>query len=84
MLKTAIVYRSPHHGNTKMLLHAIQVAHPEITVIHAGEDDFNPGEYARIGFASGIYAGKNAPHRAQSAGRDGWHRQASIRYLHLR
>lgn len=58
MPKTAIVYRSPHHGNTKKLLDAIVRAHPEVTLLKAGEDDFTPGAYERIGFASGVYAGR--------------------------
>ncbi|MFH1512661.1 MAG: flavodoxin [Bacillota bacterium] len=58
MPKTAIVYRSPHHGNTKRLLDAIQKAHPEVALIHAGEDTFAPEAYDFIGFASGVYAGK--------------------------
>lgn len=33
MLKTAIIYQSPHHGNTKKLLDAIVTAHPEVALI---------------------------------------------------
>ncbi len=58
MPNTAIVYRSPHHGNTKRLLDAILKAHPEVTLIHAGVDAFAPEAYDFIGFASGVYAGK--------------------------
>jgi hypothetical protein len=58
MPKTAIVYRSPHHGNTKKLLDAIVKAHPEVTLIEAGEAPFDPAGYDAVGFASGVYAGK--------------------------
>ncbi len=58
MPKTAILYRSVHHGNTKKLLDAIQSAHPDVTLIKAGEDPFDPSLYNFIGFASGVYAGK--------------------------
>lgn len=57
-MKTAIVYSSNHHGNTKKLLDAIAQKH-EITLIDAHE---NPApslrEFDRIGFASGIYYSK--------------------------
>jgi len=55
MSRTAIVYRSPHHGNTKKLLDAIVNAHPDVTLIHAGENDFSPDMFDVIGFASGVY-----------------------------
>ena len=58
MPKTAIVFRSPHHGNTKKLLDAIVQAHPDVVLIKAGEDSFNPAEYETVGFASGVYAGR--------------------------
>ena len=56
-MKTAIVYYSKHHGNTRKLLDAI-AEHNEVTLI----DVTNPGdvkldEFDRIGFASGIYYG---------------------------
>ena len=57
-MKTAIVYCSRHHGNTKKLLDAIAAKYP-VTLIDAVE---NPtpdlGEYDVIGFASGIYYSK--------------------------
>ena len=57
-MKTAIVYYSRHHGNTKKLLDAIAEKYP-VTLIDAVE---NPtpdlGEYDVIGFASGIYYSK--------------------------
>ena len=54
-MKTAIVYYSQHHGNTKKLLDAI-AAQEEVTLINVLE---NTGTdltgFDRIGFASGIY-----------------------------
>ena len=54
-MKTAIVYYSKHHGNTKKLLDAIaaenEVALIDVTVQPA----VDLAEYDRIGFASGIY-----------------------------
>lgn len=57
-MKTAIIYYSKHHGNTKKLLDAIADRH-EVTLIDvasAGSADL--GVYDRIGFASGIYYSK--------------------------
>ena len=54
-MKTAIVYYSQHHGNTKKLLDAIADKH-EVTLIDAVKDkDVDLSEFDRIGFASGIY-----------------------------
>lgn len=54
-MKTAIIYYSKHHGNTKKLLDAIAQRY-EVTLIDVTAD---PPEslsgYDRIGFASGIY-----------------------------
>jgi len=58
MPKTAIVYRSPHHGNTKKLLDALVSAHPEVTLLQAGKASLDLSPYNFIGFASGVYAGK--------------------------
>src|SRR5512143_344927 len=58
MPKTAIVYQSPHHGNTKKLLDAIVQAHPDVKLFRAGADAFTPDAFDVIGFASGIYAGR--------------------------
>ena len=59
-MKTAIVYYSKHHGNTKKLLDAI-AAENGLTLIDVTAD---PGTdlsgYDRIGFASGIYYGSFA------------------------
>ena len=54
-MKTAIVYYSQHHGNTKKLLDAI-AAQSEVTLINVVEDkDADITVFDRIGFASGIY-----------------------------
>ena len=54
-MKTAIVYFSQHHGNTKKLLDAI-AAHAEVTLINVVETKTaDLSDYDRIGFASGIY-----------------------------
>ncbi len=55
-MKTAIVYYSQHHGNTKKILDAIAAADDSVTLIDvtaAPEADLSG--YDRIGFASGIY-----------------------------
>ena len=54
-MKTAIVYYSKHHGNTKKLLDAIAAEH-EVTLIDVTvQPDADLSAYDRIGFASGIY-----------------------------
>ncbi|MGN0619965.1 MAG: flavodoxin family protein [Ruminiclostridium sp.] len=57
-MKTAVVYYSKHHENTKKLLEAIAEKN-EVTLIDVTE---NPAadlsEFDRIGFASGIYYSK--------------------------
>lgn len=57
-MKTAIIYYSKHHGNTKKLLEEIGKKN-DVTLI----DVSNPistdlSDYDRIGFASGIYYSK--------------------------
>ena len=55
MKKTAIVFYSKHHGNTKKLLDAIAAAE-EVTLIDVTEQpDADLTSFDRIGFASGIY-----------------------------
>ena len=60
-LRTVIVYRSKHRGNTKKLVDAIVTAHPEIDTIDVGAlgkneyPDLSP--YHVIIMASGIYYG---------------------------
>lgn len=57
-MKTAIIYYSKHHGNTKKLIDAIAAKH-EVTLIDATQtQSFNLKEYDLIGFASGIYYSK--------------------------
>lgn len=57
-MKTAIVYYSKHHGNTKQLLDAIAAKY-EVTLIDAAETpDAGLEAYDLIGFASGIYFSK--------------------------
>lgn len=57
-MKTAIVYYSKHHGNTKKLLEAIAEEH-EVTLIDVTDNPTTDlSEYDRIGFASGIYYSK--------------------------
>lgn len=57
-MKTAIVYYSKHHGNTKKLLDAISQKY-EVTLIDATQTSIpNLKEFDRIGFASGIYYSK--------------------------
>jgi len=81
MSRTAIVYRSPHHGNTKKLLDAIVNAHPDVTLIHAGENDFSPDMFDVIGFASGVYAGRlHRTVRKALASADGKGRKAFVIY----
>ena len=54
-MKTAIVYYSRHHGNTKKLLDAIAAAN-EVTLIDVTEQpSADLAGYDRIGLASGIY-----------------------------
>lgn len=56
-MKTAIVYYSVHHGNTKKLLDAIAESN-DITLIDVTKDKTaDISQYDRIGFASGIYYG---------------------------
>lgn len=57
-MKTAILYYSKHHGNTKQLLDAIATKN-EVTLIDVTENPTTDlSEYDRIGFASGIYYSK--------------------------
>ena len=56
-MKTAIVYYSQHHGNTKKLLDAIRQADENVDLINVIEEDRDLSGYDRIGIASGIYYG---------------------------
>ena len=54
-MKTAIIYYSKHHGNTKKLLDALP---KDVTLIDASAPSVTDlSGFDRIGFASGIYAG---------------------------
>lgn len=57
-MKTAIIYYSKHHGNTKKLLDAIAAKH-DVTLINTLETaSADLSGYDIIGFASGIYYSK--------------------------
>lgn len=57
-MKTAIVYYSKHHGNTKKLLDAIAQRY-DVTLIDATQAPHTDlEEYDLVGFASGIYYSK--------------------------
>lgn len=57
-MKTAIIYYSRHHENTKKILDAIAKKH-EVTLIDATKtQNFDLTDYDLIGFASGIYYSK--------------------------
>ncbi len=56
-MKTAIVYYSAHHGNTRLLLDAIARSF-EVDLIDVTEDKARDlSGYERVGLASGIYYG---------------------------
>ena len=60
-MKTAICYYSEHHGNTKLLLDAIQDQDPDVVLIDCTKKhEVDLLGYDRIGFASGIYYGSFA------------------------
>ena len=54
--RTAIVFYSKHHGNTKKLIDAIAVKDNTVTLIDVNEQpDADLSSFDRIGLASGIY-----------------------------
>ena len=58
-MKTAIIYYSKHHGNTKKLLDAIAEKHSDVDLFDiTGGKTIDVSAYDRIGFASGIYYSK--------------------------
>lgn len=58
-MKTAVIYYSRHHENTKKLLDAIAEKHPEVDLYDVtAHPTIDLNEYDRIGFASGIYYSK--------------------------
>lgn len=65
-MKTMILYRSKHHGNTKKLIDALVETYPEveavdIATIDKDHEEMDLSEYPLIGIASGIYYGKFDP-----------------------
>ena len=61
MKRTAIVYYSEHHGNTRKVVEAIAASAEEVTLIDAATKiEIDLSGYERIGFASGIYGGQFA------------------------
>ncbi len=56
-MKTAIVYYSKHHGNTKKLLDAIAAQYEVELIDVTARPDADLSAFGRIGFASGIYYG---------------------------
>ncbi len=57
-MKTAIVYYSKHHGNTKKLLDAISSENEVELIDITANPNADLSEYDRVGFASGIYYSK--------------------------
>ncbi|OQB13429.1 MAG: flavodoxin [Firmicutes bacterium ADurb.Bin193] len=57
-MKTAIIFYSAHHKNTKKLLDAIAVKNAVDLIDVTENSTRNLSAYDRIGFASGIYFGK--------------------------
>ena len=54
-MRTAVIYYSEHHGNTKKLLDAIAAAAPDVELIDVTKGEKDLSGYDRIGIASGIY-----------------------------
>ena len=59
-MKTAIIYYSQHHGNTKKLLDGIAERHPVDLIDMTTGHSVDLTGYERIGIASGVYAGSVA------------------------
>lgn len=57
-MKTAIIYYSQHHGNTKKLLDAIAKTNDVTLIDVTSNPQTDLSSYDRIGFASGIYYSK--------------------------
>ena len=60
-MKTAIVYISTHHGNTKKLAEGIRDSIENVDLFDLQEVTPDLRGYDCIGLASGIYAGKVSP-----------------------
>ena len=58
VMKTAIIYYSKHHGNTKKLLDAIAMQGGVTLIEASGGPRIETSTYEMIGFASGIYYSK--------------------------
>ncbi len=57
-MKTLILYRSTHHGNTKKLCDAIAAGEEDVTLLEVGRGEISWDEYDVIGFACGVAFGK--------------------------
>lgn len=61
-MKTMILYRSKHHGNTKKLVDAVVNAFPEVEAIDVatlGKNEYpDLSEYPLVGVGTGIYYGE--------------------------
>ena len=57
-MKTAVVYYSKHHGNTKKVLDAIAKKYEIMLIDVLEQPNVDLSGYDRIGFASGIYYSK--------------------------
>ena len=57
-MKTAIIYYSAHHGNTKKLLDAVSASGAVALIDAQSAADSDLSAYDLIGFASGIYYSK--------------------------
>ena len=57
-MKSAVIYYSRHHGNTKKVIDAV-FSDKDIALIDAAKNEsVNLADYDLIGFASGIYYSK--------------------------
>jgi len=58
IVKSAIIYHSEHHGNTKKLLDAIAGLGGVVLIEASDSSEINLSDYDLIGFASGNYYSK--------------------------
>ena len=66
-MKTAIVYASVHHGNTKKIIDEIAKTN-DVELIDATQTvEKDLSEYDLIGFASGVYGGKFHPRKVANS-----------------
>ncbi|MBP2045621.1 flavodoxin family protein [Methanobacterium aggregans] len=59
-MKTAVIYYSSHHGNTKKIAEKLSEALEGKLFEYTDVDKYNTVDYNLIGFGSGIYHGKPA------------------------